>query len=118
MNTENMKGHACCVAPLEGHEFVGNEYLCGFCHRPIALHQLPEPRPKPSNIDPHTPRIRSPQFVNIAMGPLTDKKIDKYREQGWYSEEFRQARRERMQGKSKRSGSFVERDGRLIYSPL
>lgn len=118
MVTENMRGHACCIAPLEGHQFVGADYLCGFCHRPMALHQWPEPVPSPSNIDPSTQPIRSPQFVNITCGPLTDKKIEKYAEQGWYSSEFREARLARMNKKSKRSGNFVERDGRLIYSPV
>jgi hypothetical protein len=54
----------------------------------------------------------------LVLGPLTDRKIEKYAQRGWYSAEFRQARRERWQRKGKRDGNFVERDGRMIYSPV
>lgn len=52
---------------------------------------------------------------------LNDRKIAEYVRRGFYTEEFRQARRdhrEKKYPKSKRTGSFVERDGRMIYSPL
>lgn len=52
----------------------------------------------------------------LIRGPLTDQKIARYAKQGWYSEEFREQRRQKM--KSRRKGNFVERDGRWIYSPL
>lgn len=59
----------------------------------------------------------------LIRGKLTDKAIEKYREKGWYSQEFRDARRELMQKKqakrAKRDGSFLITDeGRMIYSPL
>lgn len=54
---------------------------------------------------------------------LTDKKIAKYQKLGFYSQEYRDARRDQMIKKglirpSKREGSFLEHDGRMIYSPL
>lgn len=54
-------------------------------------------------------------------GPLTDRKIEKYRKLGRYSAEYREARREAMSKRHtiKRRGAFVEVEpGRLIYSPL
>lgn len=57
----------------------------------------------------------------LRRSKLTDKQIRKYEEQGWYSVEFKEARRERMlkQSKSrKREGNFdVAEGGRLIYRP-
>lgn len=58
----------------------------------------------------------------VVRGPLTDKKIEKYREQGWYSPEFRQARREmfarRKEKQERREGNFlVGENGRLVFSP-
>ena len=54
---------------------------------------------------------------------LTDRKIAEYERRGFYSEEYREARRElwakqAAKRQSLRNGNFVERDGRLIYSPL
>lgn len=117
MNTQTMRGHACCDKPLETHEFVGSEFLCGYCKRPRALHESHDVVATSTPLR-NTYPIRSPQFVNLTLGPLTDKKIEKYMEQGWYSEDFRQARRERMNKKKNRQGNFVERDGRMIYAPL
>lgn len=58
----------------------------------------------------------------LIRGFLTDKKVEHYRKQGYYSEEWRSARRElwaRRAEKRKRRGNFLEaEDGRLIYSPL
>lgn len=52
----------------------------------------------------------------IRRGPLTDKQIDKYERQGFYSAEYRKARKEQMQ--KKRSGNFdVQKDGRMVYRP-
>jgi len=37
----NMAGHACCVAPLERHEFKSlapDSFECDVCHRPRAMH--------------------------------------------------------------------------------
>lgn len=62
----------------------------------------------------------------LIRGPLTDKKIEQYREAGWYSAEFREARREMMERKrvkreqheARREGNFlVFKDGRQVYSP-
>ena len=63
--------------------------------------------------------VRSQTFSRCAiLGPLTDRKIEKYAADGWYSEEFRKARRE-LRNKKKRVGNFLEcQDGRFIYSPL
>lgn len=56
----------------------------------------------------------------VMRGPLTDRKIEQYQKRGWYSEAFKQARRERMAKKAtmRREGSWVHmEDGRTIYSP-
>lgn len=54
----------------------------------------------------------------LVRGRLTDKKIAQYAKRGWYSSEYRAARRERMKSKhSKRVGAFLVVDGRMIYSP-
>lgn len=53
--------------------------------------------------------------------PLTDHKINRYEKRGFYSEEFRQQRKD-YQAKKKgrvRSGNFIKADdGRFIYSPI
>lgn len=56
--------------------------------------------------------------------PLTDKKIAEYERRGYYSAELREARAELQRRKKAkrelrehRSGEFIKRDGRLIYSP-
>jgi len=51
-------------------------------------------------------------------GYLTDKQIDYYASQGFYSEEFREARRRHHEKKRSRSGNWVTQEGRLIYSPM
>ena len=57
--------------------------------------------------------------VGFMRGPLTDRKIAKYQKLGYYSAEFREARKELQARKRKRKGNFVEsEDGRLVYSPL
>lgn len=64
-------------------------------------------------------------------GVLTDKRIRHYIKLGYYTAEFKEARRKLMQRKvahikmnraadtfiEKRIGNFIEQDGRLIYSP-
>lgn len=55
-------------------------------------------------------------------GRLTDKKIAKYQREGYYSPEFKAARREIMKNREfkrrMRQGNFDEvEDGRLIYRP-
>lgn len=77
-------------------------------------------------IDPKLPSgIRSawkPQQL-IRRGPLTDRKLAKYEKLGWFSPEFKKARKEAMDKKSfkkemnRACGPFFEREGRLIYSP-
>lgn len=60
----------------------------------------------------------------LLRGKLTDRKIEYYRKRGFYSNEFREMRRDLwMKRKSKRDdnriGNFVKTgDGRLIYSPI
>lgn len=57
---------------------------------------------------------------------LSDRKIEQYRKRGFYSAEYRKARRELMNRNAFRdemnritSGNFFEADdGRLIYSPI
>ena len=67
--------------------------------------------------------MRSPSdWHNIVGKPLTDRKINHYAAQGWYSKEVRDYRRERnaraMAKKQEREGNFVLSSGRLIYNPL
>lgn len=63
----------------------------------------------------------------LMRGPLTDKKIEAYRKQGWYTGAFREARKEMMDRKAAKRRAYQERrdgnfivgsDGRLIFSPL
>lgn len=50
-------------------------------------------------------------------GPLTDRKIERYQRQGWYSAEFKKARRDR-QAVQRREGNWLHTtDGRMVYSP-
>lgn len=71
-------------------------------------------------------KIRCINPSNILLGPLTDKQIEKYRKLGYYSEAFKNARREYMEkkrnkngGKAKREGNFlIYNDGRKVYAPL
>jgi hypothetical protein len=70
------------------------------------------------------------ESLMILKGPLTDRAIDRYKAQGWYSDEMRAARKERQAKKAeqrqraaarrgeKRGGNFIVREGRMIYSPL
>lgn len=58
-------------------------------------------------------------------GPLTDKQIERYRKMGFYSAEFKQARKElqdmrkRRRDERRRDGNFVkDGEGRMIYAPL
>ena len=89
------------------------------------------------------PKARYPngnQWDKVVVGKrLTDRKIEQYRQRGYYSAEFRAARKELMEKKRKRMedrrmedgkngpkagreplGSHFWRadDGRLIYSPF
>ena len=70
------------------------------------------------------PNLRSSWNTTAMLirGPLTDRKIKKYEAQGWYSAEFKQARKAKMENKRikthlRRVSNFFEHDGRLIYSP-
>jgi hypothetical protein len=69
----------------------------------------------------HDPARVRPGWNSAALlrkGYLTDKKIDAYVKRGFYSEDFREFRRQRMQKKSRRDGNFLRADsGRLIYNP-
>lgn len=57
----------------------------------------------------------------MRRGKLTDRKIAQYERKGFYSPEYRLARKELMERKSKkqlaRSGNFDLVDGRLIFNP-
>lgn len=66
------------------------------------------------------PPLRSKSYFNIIGQPLTDKRIAHYEARGYYSAEFREARRQHMAKKSKvrRAGNFMTlEDGRMVYSP-
>lgn len=68
----------------------------------------------------YRPHLRSSwNQARLVVGKkLTDRKIRQYEQRGYYSNEFRQARREAWERKqSKREGNFTLRDGRMIYSP-
>ena len=109
------RGHPLCCAPIERHEFKGAGFLCEVCHRPRAMHASRDTVAIPSNIDPRTTPIRSPRF-SLAMRthPLTDRDIEKYQAMGYYSEAFREARKELW---NRKQSHFASRDGRLIYCP-
>ena len=57
----------------------------------------------------------------LIRGPLTDRKINEYAKRGWYSSEYKAARRDRMnKQRSKqavREGSFLRTGNTLIYAP-
>jgi hypothetical protein len=57
----------------------------------------------------------------LQRGTLTDRKITKYVESGWYSAELKEARKTlaqmRAAKRSKRIGNFDQVDGRMIYRP-
>lgn len=111
------RGSPLCVAPIERHEFVGGDYECGFCHRPRAMHASHDKPTIASNLDPGTTRIRTASFSMAMRGRLlTDKDIEKYEAKGYYSFEFREARRAHWE-RSKRTSNFISREGRLIYCP-
>jgi len=69
-------------------------------------------------------RIKSRNVQTAVLGPLTDKKIVKYEAQGYYSQAFREARREFWANRSakraaKRDGNFlIHPDGRKVFSPI
>lgn len=63
--------------------------------------------------------------ANRIGGLLTDRKIEHYRRNGFYSEDFRGARRDIWAKRKKkrdayetRDGNFIKTDGRLIYNPI
>jgi hypothetical protein len=57
----------------------------------------------------------------VRRGLLTDRKISQYIKAGWYSAEFRKARKDftarRNSARLKRQGNFDIIEGRLIYRP-
>lgn len=65
----------------------------------------------------------------VRRGVLTDKKIRAYAKAGYYSAEYKAARKKLMDKKTAqhnfynatqtftKRGNFIERDGRLIYAP-
>ncbi len=53
----------------------------------------------------------------IVRGPLTDRQIANYDRLGFYSPEFKAARKALQAKKTHPGSNFSERDGRLIYSP-
>lgn len=70
------------------------------------------------------PHARLPTSWNMVRmtvrGELTDRKIAKYEKAGFYSADFRAARKAMMEKKKarKRHGNFVQVDDRWIYSPI
>lgn len=59
----------------------------------------------------------------LGKGDLTDKKIAKYEDKGWYDAEFKLARKQLMEKRQSkrmtREGNFLIReDGSKIYQPL
>ena len=66
------------------------------------------------------------EYLLMRRGKLTDKQITKYQALGWYSDAFREARRERVAKKTarsqaylaKREGNFTLTNGRMIYNPV
>ena len=72
------------------------------------------------NMDPSA-RYKSGwnEGATLMRGPLTDKKIRSYEKRGFYSEEYRTARKDFAEKKHKRRlGSFDQmQDGRMIYRP-
>jgi hypothetical protein len=111
----DMRGSIFCFRPLERHEFVGGEYECSFCHRPRALHAAREQATIASNADPRLPRIRSMRLDTAIRGRvLTDRDIARYEAKGYYSTEFREARRAHW---NRKKTNFREHEGRLIYCP-
>lgn len=112
------RGSPLCVAPFERHEFVGADYECLFCDRPRAMHAVPESRTIPSNADPSLVPIRSMSFsLALRTHPLTNRDIAKYETRGYYSPEFREARRAFWEQRKSKRSNFSTRDGRLIYCP-
>lgn len=73
------------------------------------LHSVP--------MDPSVPIRSRWASSNVPKGELTDKKINKYQKLGYYSPEYRQARKEFQAKKRARSGNFDLIDGRMIYRP-
>jgi len=72
------------------------------------------------HIDPHC-HVRTgwSRAIGFSNGPLTDRKIEKYRTQGYYSQEFKEARKKlQAMRRGKREGNFTRTVERLIYSPL
>ena len=63
--------------------------------------------------------VRSQNLSRLAVGKkLTDKRIAHYEKLGWYSPEFRAARKALMDRNRVRTGNFTaESDGRLVYNP-
>lgn len=61
------------------------------------------------------------ELVLMRRGKLTNRKIAQYERKGFYSPEYRLARKELMERKKKkrldRTGNFDLVEGRLIYNP-
>ena len=71
----------------------------------------------PSNIDPSLPRIQTASFSMAMRGRLlNDKDIEKYEARGYYSAEFREARRAHWD-RNKSKSNFRLHEGRMIYCP-
>lgn len=113
-----MRGSIFCAHPMERHEFVGGDFECSVCHRPRALHAYKERATIASNADPSLPRIRSMSLaVALRRKVLTDKDIEKYEAKGYYSTEFREARRAHWERIHKVKSNFRLHEGRMIYCP-
>jgi hypothetical protein len=68
-------------------------------------------------MDPRV-NLKGRRLDNVIGKELTDRKIEEYIKRGFYSEEFRQARRDLRNRRGRRDGNFlVFPDGRRVYSP-
>ena len=84
----------------------------------VAKANFEHDRAHPTNWQPIRAGFRSD--VLIRRGKLTDQKIARYEKLGYYSADFRQARRElwNRRAAKRRSGNFdLTDDGRMIYRP-
>lgn len=123
-HTLDYRGSPLCAQPLSRHEFAAhpNDFPCSVCHQPRALHTTPDHPTIPSNLPPGLCPIRTASFsLALRTHVLTDRDIARYQAQGYYTAEFREARRQLWEKRHSRRreppSNFVSHDGRLIYCP-
>jgi len=70
-------------------------------------------------MDPSARLRASGGFDNVVRGKLTDRKIEQYIKEGYYTAEFKEERKKLMDRKrARRQGNFNLVDDRMIYNPL